>query len=463
MVHEISVINVREVPEQDEGEETERMATLAQDASYWNGLYIPFILGVCILTTSILTLIPRHNSIAYPEYWFEMAIIFVVFFSTNSTLSYVMEVFIYMDLESHASVKVALKHYCRTLLAFGLPYGGLCLLWTKGLQLNHPMPFLAYSALITWILTLPLVWFLIPPHLREKKEYQKKTGLYILYQVVWMMIVIQKIFLTITFETLPPEYQWVMSILVPSCRSLDSWILSKVVNKMSGKDNKLASILFSVALVIDFAVYVAVMLSTANDMTVYCILAAEFILHLFSCYQIIRLQKKIQEDNVANEEIEMERRQAIENVLLSETVEALVPLAYAASFATAFYGPNSKMLGNVRAQYWAYQEVEDVEPLYTAMMLMFSADMFCVVATGLILWILGRINMAKHFLVVMKKYWWLLVVKLSAMFLNMFAQNDINNGCDYSFQFGWITEEGRLRLIQNATDLSDDEKAILLN
>ena len=159
----------------------------------------------------------------------------------------------------------------------------------------------------------------------------------------------------------------------------------------------------------------------------------------------------------------MERRQAIENVLLSETVEALVPLAYAASFATAFYGPNSKMLGNVRAQYWAYQEVEDVEPLYTAMMLMFSADMFCVVATGLILWILGRINMAKHFLVVMKKYWWLLVVKLSAMFLNMFAQNDINNGCDYSFQFGWITEEGRLRLIQNATDLSDDEKAILLN
>ena len=97
MVNEVSIINVRKVSVQNYEEEQESAPWLEKDASYWNGLYAPLILGVCILTTSILTLIPRHNSIAYQEYWFEMAIILIFFFSSSSTLSYVMEVFIYMD------------------------------------------------------------------------------------------------------------------------------------------------------------------------------------------------------------------------------------------------------------------------------------------------------------------------------------------------------------------------------
>ena len=115
---------------------------------------------------------------AYPEYWFEMAIILVLVFSTTSTISYVTEVFIYMDLEYLASVNIVTRHFLRTLIAFGIPYGLLCFGWTHFLQFNHPMPFLGYAGLISWILALPFVWFLIPPHLRKMRDYKKKTIVY---------------------------------------------------------------------------------------------------------------------------------------------------------------------------------------------------------------------------------------------------------------------------------------------
>ena len=78
------------------------------------------------------------------------------------------------------------------------------------------------------------------------------------------------------------------------------------------------------------------------------------------------------------------------------------------------------------------------------MMLMFTSDMFCMAATGIILWVFGRINLVPRFLQVMNKHWWLLLIQLAASgtgFVIMFAQNDINNGCDYTFEFEWITEE----------------------
>ena len=466
MAEHVSVINVQEILLENDNIENAREANVSTKASYWNMLHIFSILSASILTTSMITLIPRHNSIIYQEYWFETVVILVLFFSTTTTVSCVMDVFIYMGLESFPSVKVALKHYMRTMLAFVVPYGTFYFLWTYILNFNHPMPFLGYGALISWIISLPLVWFLIPPHLRKIKERRKQIMMYILLQLVWILISIQKVGLTILFESLSAELQILMAAIIPLCRSFDLWIVSKLVVKMSGTDNELANTLYSVSMNLEFAVFVAVMLADANDLTVYCMLGAEFALHLVSCYQIIKRLKKNRVDNVENEAIKMEDDREIDEVILSEVVEALVPLAYAASFATAYYGPNAKMIGNVRAQYWAYKVVEDIEPLYNAMMLLFTADMFCVAATVVSFWTFGRINLVQRFLRVMKKYWWLLMIKLSFSgtgFATMFAQNDINNGCDFTFGFEWISEEGRLNLIQNATDLTNDEKYHLLN
>lgn len=387
MANQIPVIKVQEVSSEDENRGKEDPANISHKWSYWNGLHLFSILGASIMTTSLITLIPGHNSIVYQEYWFEMVLVLILVLSTTTTISCVMDVFIYLDLESLASVNVVLKHYSRTMLAVVLPYGMCYVFWKHILNFNHPMPFLGYSVLISWILTLPLVWFLIPPHLRAMKERRKQVMIYILLQFVWIMITVQKMGLTIIFENLAAELQVMMAILIPLCRSFDHWIISNLVVKMSGRNNERANTLYSVSINLDAAVFVAVMLASANDLTVYCILCTEITLHLVSCYQIIKRSKKIRANDFRDEEMEKDELRSIEEVVLSETVEALVPLAYAASFATSYYGPNAKMIGNVRAQYWAYKPVDDVEPLYIAMMQMFTADMFCAAATGVIFWV----------------------------------------------------------------------------
>ena len=466
MVSKVSVINVSEINPPNQVTEAETNRNITTNASYWNALYPPLILGICILSTSILTLIPRHNSLAYPEYWFEMAIILVLAFSISSTVSYVMEVFIYMNLKSIASVWIVARHFTITLLAYGIPYGLFCFSWTNILHYNHPMPFLAYFTGITsWLLTLPFVWFLIPLHLRKKREYKIKTIMYILYSVVWMLITIQRMALSILFKVLSDELQFLMAIFVPFCRSFDSWALSKLVFKMSGEENEAGRTFLNVSVTLSFAIFVAVMLASSNDFTVYCTLGVEFFLHLKSCFYIIRNKNRSQTDQLQTITKAIEEQREIEEMILSETVEALVPLAYAANFAIAYYGPNSKMIGNVRAEYWAFKEVENVQQLYNAMLLMFIFDVGCIVATGILLWLFAKTNIVQKFLNLMKKSWWMLLLKLSASstsFLTMFAQNDINNGCDFTFEFGWIIEGGRQSLIQNATDLTNDEKLILL-
>ena len=208
------------------------------------------------------------------------------------------------------------------------------------------------------------------------------------------------------------------------------------------------------------------MLASSNDLTVYCILGVEFLLHLKSCLSIIRDKNRSRTDQLQNEIQKTKEQREIDEMIISETVEALVPLAYAANFAIAYYGPNSEMIGNVRAEYWAFKEVENVQQLYNAMLLMFIVDVGCIMATGILLRLFGKTNIVQKFLNLMKKSWWILLLKLSASstsFLTMFAQNDINNGCDFTFEFGWIIEGGRLSLIQNATDLTNEEKEILLH
>ena len=55
-----------------------------------------------------------------------------------------------------------------------------------------------------------------------------------------------------------------------------------------------------------------------------------------------------------------------------------------------------------------------------------------------------------------------MAIEMPAKLAIYWASNDINGGQDYSLQFMWTTDQGRLRLIYNATDLDDGQKALLL-
>ena len=55
--------------------------------SYWNGLYLIVVLAISILMTSILTLIPRQNSVFYPIYWYEIALMYIFVLPANAAFT----------------------------------------------------------------------------------------------------------------------------------------------------------------------------------------------------------------------------------------------------------------------------------------------------------------------------------------------------------------------------------------
>ena len=63
----------------------------------------------------------------------------------------------------------------------------------------------------------------------------------------------------------------------------------------------------------------------------------------------------------------------------------------------------------------------------------------------------------------MKIYWHFIVAKFALIMIVMFSTKDINLGMDNTGEWNWITDDGRISLIINSTDLSNEEKSLLSN
>ena len=142
--------------------------------------------------------------------------------------------------------------------------------------------------------------------------------------------------------------------------------------------------------------------------------------------------------------------------------EGIAPIVTAIGFAMAYYGPNSTILGNVKNEYWGYKKVDDVGYRFRMMLLLFVVDTISVMINSFILWRLTDVKLFQECCLILKKYWIFMAIKLSVSMCGQYSTNDINLGMDSTGNFRWITKKGRFQLISNATNLTEEEKAMLL-
>ena len=85
----------------------------------------------------------------------------------------------------------------------------------------------------------------------------------------------------------------------------------------------------------------------ATDATLYTLLATDFIINNYFAVMTWRnfTQKKLQK-----------LKKSVQILVLSECLEIVIPLAYLLCFVIAYYGPNAEILGNIKNDYWQYQE-----------------------------------------------------------------------------------------------------------
>lgn len=387
--------------------------------SYWNGLYaIPAVfLGVTF--SFIFTLIPYQNTLKFPSYWYEIAmlipLIFVLFL-----VDAILQCYYCFKTDYMFSIRSFLRVGIPTGLMAVVPYLILLLIWTMVWNYNPPLPHSEAPQLlgvITFVSGLAMEIYA-----KNKKEGDVKRILWFVLQFPYLGPGLQITYtgLELLTNALPSQLQWIIAFLLPALREFHIMIVHKILMKARPCSNEI--ILFGVDMGIQsyHSFWVTLFLVKVTDVTVYLILGIEFLLHLYSCYQIFKIQKQITtSDGNDTEDRRKEMSESIAGLILGESLEVFVPFSYLITFFSAYYGPNAYILGNIRNSYWEFKAVDDVGAVVIVTLKMLGIDFGICVVTGLILWIFCRINFFQEFCKIMKTYWAWFALRIAAMLVRV--------------------------------------------
>ena len=100
------------------------------EAKFIHGLHILSVVGLCILLSSPVILIPQHDAVQFPEFWYELLVTFSLTYPVQWTLLGILDNHFLLNIKRLASPKTGIVLALSPLLGFVLIYCGLYLFWT---------------------------------------------------------------------------------------------------------------------------------------------------------------------------------------------------------------------------------------------------------------------------------------------------------------------------------------------
>ena len=459
----ISVISLEDVSSnanQTDKSKTKEKIQDDKEISAWNMCHVFSVLTVSVVFLIPVTLIPRTNSIFYQSNWYEFNFVMM---GTILLLAAAVHLNIatYFKEKSFLSFRMLLKTYSLFMVTWTIPYVIAYMMWCQYLKYNWPIPFLGYNYLVLLAVSPAVMWISFPRNLRRNKDLRLNFRLYYLYCVSALIFGVLREGISILFKALPGYLQCVMAFLIPLLKRFETFVLSRFVNRMSGGQDEASKVLLGLSINSDYSFFIAVRLPDAEIATVCFIIAIDFFLQLKIAYKIVQLHTVVNDEMTVN--ANMEKQRMVTKLALAELTEGMAPLVYATGFFMAYYGPNGTLLRNVKSNHWGGKTVDDIGYLFQMMLLLFGVDAFSVLANSFILSALSSVNLFRECCRIMKIYWHFIVVKFAFRMMVMFLTKDINLGMDDTGDWNWITNDGRIGLISNSTELSNEEKSLLLN
>ena len=130
--------------------------------------------------------------------------------------------------------------------------------------------------------------------------------------------------------------------------------------------------------------------------------------------------------------------QLLQELVISEMVEGMVPLCYLVCFSMAYYGPNGELFGNILNSYWHFSAVEDPTHTIKNVCIFFLIDTLSLVLCALLLWYCCQINLYKAYVALQKEFGMPFNVALAYKLNGYFLLNMIAAGMDLTLEFKWI-------------------------
>ena len=373
----------------------------------FNSLYGPFSVILCILGSSCVTLMPAHNVITNPEFWYEVILHSILLIFVQASLTIIRAQMVFSCFNKNM-LKKTLDLGCTHLFTTAILFCMIHLIWTTFLGYFEPFPFKCFLAFYTsFFIMLIRLWHLFPKVKRTDPIFLKRQNAFIYYLLWSSLVTFQLHGIGKMFDLVPLNFQWMLAIIVPLIKHMNDYVIGKLISKAATFDNIVdTKLLGKITTGLMFSFWIAVFLATsATQVTGYVLLSINFVMNLILCIQAIKWHKKLSSNGVMTTINHSLKNEALTELILNEVVEFMVPVAFIGSFAIAFYGPNHGILGNVGCDYWSFQKVENLNVLFTPLLVMTTIDCGSVIISGTLLWKHCRINVFLEYCETIKKYW----------------------------------------------------------
>ena len=464
---DISVINVEVMTHEEEAktranEERELGAQLHFKSlgNIWSSWSMALgIIAFCVLFISPWTTIPRTNSIVYQSHWIEG----LLPYSTTVLLT-VGGIFLrlttFIKEPALTSIFDYFKIYLMALIPSSLVYISSYLFWTGYLQFHHPAPQLdLMTYMSSYIMGVAGLWLILPHDLLAKENFRQKLKSFMLFYLWIQISIILRELLSFLFGNPPFGLQFMVPLIVAGTRELDKRIQSKMVTNMKGIQDEAAMALTATTISTQYSFMIAVRLVGAELSTVCCFVAIDMFLHSKQTYKIVKDCKKITNGGIdfAN----TEENKKITMLILTELIEGFSPIIYGTGMALAFNGPNSRILSDVKNNYWS-EEIENIGPIFVTMSILLGVDTVTAFINFICLWKSLNVNMISEVHRVLQKYGHFIAILAALNVSAYLASKDINFGMDKTNSFRWKSTEGWIDIVNKSMDLTYEEKAELL-
>ena len=379
-----------------------------------NFIFGLLILALCILFASPVILIPQHDGILYPDYWYEIMICANLTFCLNWTIGISIDVDVMLNLSTEISKWSYVRMFFVSSVFFDIIYSIAYVIWTRGLDYNYPIPFGILAIYVTATMSFATMWYIFPIDLRQNQCVRTRIKAFCLLYLYATALDFQFNLLRKLFLIIPYHLQWILAFMLPILRYINEKGFRMMQRRAAGSENLKLKAYACITINIYYSLFIAILMgSSATPTTSFCILLLDFVLNLVGCIKIIRISRKISQEDAISNGMQDKKNEEVTLLALTELTEILVPLSYITTFLIAFYGPNSYILGGIRNSYWTFIAVKDVYDVLSGTSLMFLFDCCFGLISGLMLVKFAKLNMLKEYGKLLNEYWLLITIRLA--------------------------------------------------
>ena len=208
------------------------------------------------------------------------------------------------------------------------------------------------------------------------------------------------------------DVQFLAALIVPVTKEINDLVIDKFITKAALPENvNEASFIGKISNNLAYSFWLATILATtATQSTGYVLLGINLCINLVLCFKALKLDREVFPLHLDKMTKQNLREQALTELILNESVEIIVPIAFIGSFASAYFGPNNDILGGVGCSIWTYQKVQYLRDLFLPVLEMAIFDSGSLIITGCLLWNFCRINIVSKYCETIKNYWMYLAI-----------------------------------------------------